>query len=351
MQVKYTTAETGGSGTDYSALADKTVVLRFTGFRRGDDGHLRVDRWLKYGYKEEAGIVKNDKDQVIADPEDGYDDFFFYQFEVLSESGNKEEQFAHLGTTMSHRVRSSGIEIVRPDEFRWYLKGATSGLIRCALACGLSAIKADQDSTFFDPAYLQPYLDRLSEPLTVAKIVEYVIEPILLEAASPDEEKGRPPRLVQAKTTGKGRSFVGFQWDSFEALEADMATALWKAIEAQREVPLDPEEEKPPFPDQPEAVQVYETGLDNDAMKAKIATAITNPGEMNGHVIPKGMWGADEEDLKDRLNWLYTPVKRVEPDFSGGGRILSEIKPETMHPLYCAVFPQVEEPATATVGL
>lgn len=344
MPITYKTKESGAGGdTNYAGLANKSVIVRFIGFKRGDDGHIKVDNMLKWHYTDDGGVVKNAEGNLVANPKDGYQDVMYYRFEVVRVAGKEEANpWEFMDIQMQHRVNENGIVITGPEEFEWYLRGQMSSLIRTAIACGLSPLKADKDSTFFDDAYLRPYLENLTAPLTVPKIVEHVIEPILLAAAMPTEDK--PPLLVQAKTVqNPGSNFVGFKWDSFEGLDADMCAMVWVEKEKRGQVPLDPPSTEP-FPEDEKAEPaptpvVYETGLDDEAMRDAIATAVLTPDKAQGHVVPADM----NENKKARLAWLYDQAMIAEPTFSGRGKILSEIKSESLLPLYCLIYPKPEE--------
>lgn len=340
--VNYTVRESGSGGGsfDYGSLAGKTLTLQFVDFRRGDDGRIYTERWPEFGFTrdEQTGVITDDKGNVV-DEDKGMTDMVWFQFRVIRVAGTgvSDPWFA-FDTPLRHRVNTHGI-YVRGDEVQLVLKGQLSALMRTAIQCGLSVIRADNDPSneHFDASYLGQYVQDLEPPVTAPLIVEKVLQPVLYEAANPPAGSGKVPVFVQAKTQA-GAQGANMVWDSFQRLEPDICSSLAdevakrdaETVQAQA-LPVDP---GPPFPG---------TDADLDAIRNHLAEAFTTPGKTQGHVIPEELCGNTQQDLIARLQWLKAKIQDLEPTFAGGNHLLQEAAPATLIELEKIVFPAPQE--------
>jgi len=232
------------SGGSYSTteFPDKAAVCRFVGFTRHADGSIVVDnkvdgayvqegeQWYRRGQTAEAGRT------LVSEGDVEMSDYVYARCEIVS-------PLEMAGQELPLRIKLRGIYCWQDAETkRWRFKfsGARigsvpkefreTGLFQNAREMGFKVAACDKSSPLYEeseygPAYISEELhilqDLAASPLTPVQVLEFVIEPKLLQAAGYGH-------LFNVRTSPV--SWV--VWDSVQALSADDAARFLRQADS-----------------------------------------------------------------------------------------------------------------------
>lgn len=223
-------------------LQGQKHIGRFVGFTRKQDGSLSEREKLPYQF-----FVKDDQVFERADTEHQRPQRKLSPAEVAEIVMETEAYFRlqivtgeHAGVICPCSCRVKGIYTWEDEEDGWqfWVKTALdatrkndrlSGFVETAIALGLNARLLDVTSSFFAElnddgekagrVYVKEALENMESPLTVMQVIEYLIEPKLLEAS-------RAGRLVEFTVDPKAKRGNWIKRATIQALSAEDAAKV-----------------------------------------------------------------------------------------------------------------------------